>query len=316
MSLALLSASAAAALTALPFIAEARRIPMTPAMQAQAPGEILELPMGRTHFQSTGPEDGPLAVCIHGLTTPSYVYAGTRQSLETLGFRVLTYDLFGRGYSDRPGGKQTADFFVRQLESLLSALAEEGPLTVIGFSMGGAIATRFVSENLDKTGALVLIAPAGLQPVYADGTHRLKTAPVIGDWYARIFGGRDLRRELLSEDTPATVTPDLLDRQIAETRFQGFLPSVLSSKRHCLRENFNADHQRIADAGVPTLGLWGEDDTVIPISTLGRLAELNPNAHHVQVAGAGHSLPQTHPAQVGQALANFLVPLRPRREAP
>lgn len=316
MSLALFAAGAAA-LAALPMAAEARRLRMTPEVQSKAPGELLDLPMGRTHFQTTGPEDGPLAVCIHGLTTPSYIFAGTRNALETLGYRALTYDLYGRGYSDRPGGRQTADFFLRQLDALLAALGEEGPLTVIGFSMGGAIATQFAAENTDKVTSLVLMAPAGIKPVYAEGADRWKTAPVVGDWYARVLGGRELKRELTAWDdapAPATVVPDLLDRQLAEPRFQGFLPAVLSSKRHCLRESYAASHERIADAGIPTLAIWGEDDPVIPLSTLGRLAELNPNAHHVQIKGAGHGLPQTHPAHVAQALANFLGPVRPPQE--
>ena len=39
---------------------------------------------------------------------------------------------------------------------------------------------------------------------------------------------------------------------------------------------------------------------------LGRLAELNPDAHHAQIAGAGHVVLQTQPSKVAEALRDFL----------
>lgn len=37
-----------------------------------------------------------------------------------MGYRILTYDLYGRGYSDRPSGKQNREFFLQQLDDLLA----------------------------------------------------------------------------------------------------------------------------------------------------------------------------------------------------
>ena len=302
------------ALVAAPFLAEARRIPMTRALRDAAPGDFAALPMGRTHFQWSGPSGGPVAVCVHGLTTPSYVFAGTRTALQGLGYRVLSYDLYGRGYSDRPFRSQTLDLFTRQLEALLAHEDVREPVVLIGFSMGGAIAARFASGLDDRLSAVVLVAPAGIAPVYDTWTDRLTKAPLIGDWLARVFGGIALRSELESDVQSATVIPDLKDRQIAETRIRGFLPAVLSSKRFALSETLEADHQAIAASGVPVLAIWGEADPVIPLSTIGKLAELNPAAHHVQIPDAGHGLLQTHPKQVAEALYGFLLPLKPQRE--
>ena len=83
-----------------------------------APGAVAQLPNGATHYRWSGPEDGPVAVCIHGISTPSFVFAATEQSLAAQGFRVLTYDLYGRGQSARPGGAQTSAFFVDPLEQI------------------------------------------------------------------------------------------------------------------------------------------------------------------------------------------------------
>jgi pimeloyl-ACP methyl ester carboxylesterase len=295
-----------AALVAAPFAAEYRRAPMDDKARTTCPGSLADLPGGQTHYQWWGPKAGPVAVCIHGLSTPSYIFAGTARSLAALGYRVLTYDLYGRGYSDRPPGHQSIDFFTAQLRSLLERQDIDGPLTLVGFSMGGAIATAFAAEEGKRIEALVLMAPAGVAPLYNGWQSRLWTAPLIGDWAARVLGGWALRRELASDVRAATIVPNLADRQVAETRVRGYLPALLSSRRHTLATTLDDDHRTIARYGIPVLAIWGKDDRVIPVATLGRLAELNPDAFHVQIKGAGHGLPQTHPSKVADALVAFL----------
>ena len=110
------------AILAAPFIIEWRRIPMDAQARADAPGEFAELSNGITHYQFHGPVDGPLVVCVHGLTTPSFVYEGLAKRLMERGYRVLVYDHYGRGYSDRPKGDQDRAFFVSHLEELLEHL--------------------------------------------------------------------------------------------------------------------------------------------------------------------------------------------------
>lgn len=293
-----------AALIVLPLIAEALRAPVK---TEAAPGKIADLSTGPTHYRWSGPGDGPVAVCIHGLSTPSYIFAATERSLTGLGYRVLTYDLYGKGFSARPRGKQTSAFFLAQLRALLRDQHVEGPVTLVGYSMGGAIATAFAAAEPIRVTALVLVAPAGLTPVYDDWASRLGALPVLGDWAIRVWGGLALRRELVEHRSAATVIPNLEDRQAEETRMRGFLPSILSARRHVLRESRDADHRTLGRKGVPVLAIWGSDDPVIPLTAMGRLAELNPDAHHVQVPGAGHVVLQTHPAQVSDALRKFLT---------
>ena len=108
-----------AAVIASPLIIEATRKKMNDAARGDAPGQFAKLSGGVTHYQWRGPEGGPVAICIHGLTTPSFVYDGIAEGLSQIGFRVLTYDLYGRGYSDRPKGTQDIAFFRKQLSELL-----------------------------------------------------------------------------------------------------------------------------------------------------------------------------------------------------
>ena len=133
------------AILAAPFIIEWCRIPMDAQARADAPGEFASLSNGITHYQFHGPVDGPLVVCVHGLTTPSFVYEGLATRLVERGHRVLVYDHYGRGYSDRPKGDQDRAFFVSHLEELLEHLNIDTPFDLVGYSMGGWVVTAYAT---------------------------------------------------------------------------------------------------------------------------------------------------------------------------
>jgi len=308
--------AALGAAAAAPLIAEGLRQPITRAAQSRAPGNIAELPSGRTHYRWTGPKRGPIAVCIHGLSSPQFIFAGTARALAALGYRVLTYDLYGRGWSSRPRGRQDIDYFLRQLRDLLDHLGIHEPLTVVGYSMGGSLATAFAAEEGLNIKALILMAPSGLQQVYTTPKDRLWTYPVIGDWLMPVAGGWDLRRGLAREGAAPTVIPNLAKRLASETRKRGYLPSILSSRRHILAKTLDDDHRAITNYGTPLLAIWGREDGVISISAMGTLAALNPNAHHVELPKAAHNFPQTHPGRVAEILKSFLGDHSPTSRRP
>lgn len=301
------TAAAVAVAGAAPFVAERLRPKMDGARRETAPGRFAELSDGLTHYRWYGPGQGPVALCVHGLTTPSFVWDGIARGLAGHGFRVLTYDLYGRGFSDRPKGAQTRTFFLRQLRELIDHEGIDGPLTVLGYSMGGGIATIFAAEEPDRLRRLILLAPAGLvhnAGTFAEATRRL---PVIGDWLMLAFGGAYLRRIARTQPAHPSIRADIGEAQAAETRLQGYLPAVLSSQRNLLAQTLEEEHRTIAVDGVPVLAIWGEQDDVIPLRAMSRLAELNDDARQVMIKGAGHGLAYTHTHEVLAAMEDALA---------
>ena len=67
-----------------------------------APGLFVELSDGWTHYDVAGPESGQVVILVHGFSVPYYIWDTTFEALVAAGFRVIRFDLFGRGYSDRP----------------------------------------------------------------------------------------------------------------------------------------------------------------------------------------------------------------------
>lgn len=282
-------------------LAERLRRPVDDDLRRAAPGQFADLSQGRTHYRWDGSVRGPVVVCIHGLTTASYVWDALVPRLGMMGFRVLRYDLYGRGLSDHPSGAQDAEFFLRQLDDLLEYLELSDDLTLIGYSMGGAIATEFAAQESHRLSRVILLAPAGLG-IAPTPMERIATrVPWFGDWLMNVMGGWWMRRNLKA--APQT---KITSRQIAQTRFRGYFPSVLSSMRNLVAQDQAGAHRRIAATKLPLLAVWGEEDDVIPLSAVGRLAEANRSARQVALPNADHTLPVTHVDEIHAAMRSFL----------
>ncbi|MEO0403054.1 MAG: alpha/beta hydrolase, partial [Pseudomonadota bacterium] len=243
-----------------------------------------------------------IAVCIHGLTTPSFVWRGLAKGLALMGFRVLVYDLYGRGLSDRVRGPQSADFFVRQLTDLLTHEKVKGQITLIGYSMGGAIAAHFTSRHYGMVKQLVLLAPAGMQDLAGPRLTMVRDIPIFGDWLFLLAYPIVLRQGIRAEANLTSSVEGINAMQHAETDRRGYFPAVLSSLRGLLRDTAEDAHKEIAAAGVPVLAIWGDQDDVIDLEGKDTLTAWNPQSKHVVIAGAAHALTYSHTDQVLEAI--------------
>lgn len=295
-----------AATLAFPFVAETLRPRMTATRRKLAPGQFANLSQGVTHYQWTGPVDGPVAVCVHGLTTPSFVYGPFAEGLAAKGYRVLTYDLYGRGFSDRPKGEQDSAFFNRQLNDLLADQGVTEPFVLVGYSMGGAIGAGFAAAHLTRVKQLILLAPAGMALDLGPLVDMAQRGTFMGTWMTLGFYPKSLRRATEGERGLESPIPHMVDRQIEETRLKGFAPAVLSSLRGVLDEDLEPAHRAVAAAGIPVTAIWGETDEVIPLECKDRLSDWNLAAQNHVIAGAGHTVTYTHTDEVLKALNKTL----------
>ena len=285
---------------AIPFIWESRRKVIGTVERKGVPGGFAALSQGVTYYHWIGPVRGPVAVAIHGSTMPSAVWDDVAEGLGAIGYRMLVYDLYGRGLSDAPKGPQNAQFFIRQLTDLLADQGLGQDLTLIGTGLGGSIATAFTAAHPERVKRLILLSPMGLDRP-EDGLARfIRQTPLIGDWlFLALFGGQ-LRKSVAA--APSRIGP----AQLEELGRKGFIPAVLASLRGIGADRQEAQHRAIGRADVPVVALWGQLDTVVPISGLGSLAQWSRNARQEVIAGAGDGLPYTHAAEVIAVLKDVL----------
>ena len=295
-----------AALIAAPLVFEHYRPKMSDGRRGSAPGQFVELSQGVTHYHLSGPPEGPLIVCVHGLTTPSFVWEPLAKGLTTLGFRVLVYDLLGRGFSDRPEGVQTKAFFSTQLNDLLAHLEIDAPFHLIGYSMGGAVATGFAATYPERVRRLVLIASAGMHLVQSPMLSFVRDHGILGKWLMLAVYPFILRRGIEAERAAPKANAAICDGQIAQLEFAGFIVAVLDSLRGILRHPMEGEHLTLRRQELPILAIWGAEDDVIPLSAMGQLAQWNRDVVHEVLDDADHALPYLQTHDVLAHIAAFL----------
>ena len=134
----------------------------------QAGGSFVQLEQGTVNYFLEGPADAPVVVLVHGFSVPAYVWEPTAAFLNDNGYRTLRFDLFGRGFSDRPDLVYDISLFTDQISGLIDELNLDKPLFMVGLSMGGPIAARYAHQHPDDIYGVVLISPEVTQTTNQD----------------------------------------------------------------------------------------------------------------------------------------------------
>jgi pimeloyl-ACP methyl ester carboxylesterase len=293
----------AVVIVALPFLRNPERKPLTEADRVGVGGAFLRLQQGVVHYEVAGPEDGRPVVLIHGFSVPAYLWDGTFATLAAAGFRVLRYDLYGRGYSDRPPGPYDLSFYEDQLLELLTALGWQPPVDVVGISLGGVIAAAFTRDHPEWVRRVVLMDPFTLSRDTAPFV-----VPVLGEYltYAALLPMLPAMQVADFAD-PARMPPGWLERYRQQLRYRGLGRALLATIRHVLRQDAVPVYEAMAVHKRPVLLIWGEDDRTVPFaeSELVRRA-LGDTVDFLPVPNAGHLPHIEQPDIVHPRLIAFL----------
>jgi pimeloyl-ACP methyl ester carboxylesterase len=281
---------------------------LSDAERSSLPGSFARLKRGFAHYELSGPEDGELLVLVPGLSVPYSTWDRNASFLAASGFRVLRYDHFGRGYSDRPRCGYGFELYVDQLIELLEKLGLESPLTLIGLSMGGPIAAAAAATIPSRIGSIILVDPLYEWPA-PSASGRLLLLPGLGDAAMALAGPRILasgqRGDFLDPASCAEFIPSYREA----FRYRGIGRAVLKTMRSIPSWPIAAAYESFGRLGIPTLLLWGRMDATIPLSQSERLLAAVPGAELRVIEGAGH-VPQWEKAdEVNAALVDFLCRL-------
>jgi pimeloyl-ACP methyl ester carboxylesterase len=281
-------------------------IVLNDAARSSAPGKYVRLPGGLVHYELEGPADGKPVVLVNGFSIPLYLWDHTFQPLVAAGFRVLRFDFYGRGYSDRPNVEYGPDLFDRQLLDILEALAIRTPVNLVGSSMGGIVASIFANRHPGKVEKLVLIDPAGSMPPPSFPGSMLKV-PILGEAYLNLFGDRFLLEGMKQDLLNPVIYPEYLTNYQPQMRMVGFKRAVLSTLRSGMLHNQGAVYQDLGHKNISILVLWGKEDQVIPLSTLDRMKVYLPNAVFRVIDQCGHVPHYELPEVINPILIEFLI---------
>ncbi|HVX38624.1 MAG TPA: alpha/beta hydrolase [Gemmatimonadaceae bacterium] len=255
------------------------------AARAAAPGKFVALHDGVTHYVVDGPDDGRTIVLVHGFSVPAYIWDSTASFLARAGFRVVRYDEYGRGWSDRPDVEYTADLYDRQLGELLDSLRVSGPIDLAGVSMGGWVTATFAGRHPARVRSLVLVDPvAGTSP----RTLGMASYPLIGSYLWQTLTVPTMAEGQASDFLHPERFPDWADRYRPQMRFKGFGHALLSTRRAEAGLPMDSVYRTVAAGGMPVMLLWGTSDHTVPFARSAGVRAAIPAAEFHGIDGAAH----------------------------
>ena len=281
------------------------RLALDDTARAQAPGSFVQLAEGRTHYEAAGPDSGRTVVLAAGFSVPGYIWDSLYQGLADSGFRVIRYDYYGRGWSDRPDTEYDQDLFVRQLAGLLDSVGVRGPVDLAGLSFGAAIVTSFVDRHPERVRSLMYF-----DPVFNTGRPLPPEERSAWAWNVHMVlrGGTE---EMASGQRFDFLHPERFPDWVARYRAQQQFEGTRESLRRTRAAIEVAPHQdellrKIGGSDRPVLVVWGREDQVAPFETSGSLLETIPHATFVPVDSAAHLPHLEQPGVVLPAVVRFL----------
>lgn len=271
-------------------LAKAQTKDLTPEEKAKAPGDFIDLPCGFTHYELAG--EGAPCVLVHGYATPYFIYDKLFQTLVNNGYRVLRYDLLGRGLSERVDTVYSAELFARQLFELTNALLPDTPFHLFGTSMGGTVTATFCALYPGRARSVTWLAPAGMDTFRPPFYMKLANIRGIGGVVFNAIGEKTLLSKCASEAThvPQDESDDFMRKFAYALQYKGFVRCTLSSLRNTILATEKATKAYAATAaqGIPLLCVWGEEDKTMPIYQAERMLEVCPQVQLVRFPGSGH----------------------------
>ncbi|TGK06882.1 alpha/beta hydrolase [Leptospira semungkisensis] len=289
-------------LSVLPFARSKEKVELSDSVRAGAEsGNYIQLSQGLTHYELSGPEKGKLVVLVHGFSTPYFIWDPVQKLLVSQGYKVLRFDLYGRGYSDRPDITYDIDLFRSQIQDLLNSLHIDEPFDIMGLSMGGPIVASYVAKNPENVKKVVLLDPftakAGIFPL---------TVPFLGEYLNTVIFLPTLPKGIAGDFVnPSKVPKGWVERYETQMSFYGFGKAILSTLRNLISKDPRPHFEGLASANKRVLVFWGDQDHTTPLETGAYVKDLL-KSEFVLVKDCGHLPHIEQPEQVLPVISNFL----------
>ena len=223
--------------------------------------------------------------------------------------RVLALDLPGFGLTAEPRDKITIPWYGRCVEAFCERLGL-GEVAMVGNSMGGFIAAEVAVQFPRRVSRLVLVSAAGIsstnqrrRPILLAGRVAAAIATNTAAHY-RALAARPVTRHL----SLALVAryPKLLRADLA---YEGFFKGTSKPGfDDGLRANLDYDFtDRLPEVKVPTLIIWGEQDSIIPVRDANEFERLISDSRKVVMQETGHIPMAERPEAFNDLLMEFLA---------
>lgn len=254
----------------------------------------------RLHYLDEG--SGPVVLWLHGSGPGASGFSnfkGNFPAFVEAGYRNIVLDLPGFGRSDKPDDVQYhLEFFVSCVVDLLERI-DVPRCTVLGNSLGGAIALGMALLKPALIEKLILLAPGGVEEREAyfrmEGIVRM-----VSLFNAGPIGLEEMRSMMRLQLFDDSILPQsLLEERVAVAQTQ---PKNLFSTM--MVPNMEA---RLGEIQAPILGFWGSNDNFNPVSGAQRIINGTANARFIVLNRCGHWVQVEHRELFNRTCVDFLT---------
>lgn len=255
----------------------------------------------KMHYLDEG--EGEVVVFLHGSGPGASGYSnfkGNFPALVEAGYRCLILDHIGYGFSDKPDDvDHPLSFFVQCIKQTLDC-AGVHKCTLVGNSLGGAIAIGLALDYPELVEKLILMAPGGLSELaeYQQMPGMQKVFQVFGSGEPVTPAVmKDLFATGLMFD-PAYATDDLVaERMQIMQIMNGHVMATM---------DIPVLTQRMGELQCPVLGFWGMDERMMPENGIMAMARNVKHLQLVLLTQCGHWVMVEHEALFNRSCIDFL----------
>ena len=266
----------------------------------------------RIAYRRDGRPEDPALLLVHGIAGTSRTWNPVVPALAR-DHDVLAPDLPGHGGSDPPIGDYSTGAYACALRDLVEVL-EIDRVTIVGHSLGGGVAMQFAYQFPELVERLVLVNSGGLGRevnlvIRAAGlpgselvVPLLASAPArgAGRLLAAALGAVGIRPDTDAREAAASLAS--LSHGPTRRAFLGTVRTLVNARG----QQVQASDRLYLTEDVPTMVVWGEKDSIIPISHGHEAVDAMPKARMEVFDGAGHFPHIDEPERFADLLAAFV----------
>ena len=244
-------------------------------------------------------------ILLHGLCDSHLTWRRVLPRLAS-GRHILTPNLPGHGLSERADASYDLDWYGRVIASWIESLGFD-QVDIVGHSFGGGIAQMLLLKCPDRIRRLVLVSSGGLGRDVSFWL-RLATIPYVVERFGQPFMGLGTRLALLP--LKELFSKAEFEEIIEMNKKDGSARTLARTVKDIIdwRGQTRGFFQRAAELErlPPIAVIWGERDSMIPISHGRTFTESFEGVRLAEIAGCGHYLHHEKPETFAEVVNEFL----------